>query len=232
MKIACRCYRRQYALTRETQPGQLAQREGEDIRGQGEPNLPAEYVSQKTHEFAMDDRLGRRRIDWAGQPRRIDRKFDQSNQIAEMDPRHPLPAASELRRDAESHRQHHRRQHAAVAAQDEADAQATDANALRLHSARGSFPSGAESRHEDVLATALLGQNRISSVAVKTNRGTVDEDRGFVCEPANERFNTRRDVQAAVEKDAFAPGGPQAAHQGLAGKIDHGIDAAGVLEWI
>src|SRR6185369_5983988 len=147
-------------------------------------------------------RRWRSRIDGAGKPRRRDRMRNQANEIVALNPAHPLPARADRAAKTKLEGQQEPRQHAALSAKHQPDAQPHNARAEPLRTLRGALPGLADPMTEAALAAVELGELFILPEAVPADGGAADEHRRPVLEPRDQAHDLTGDTQPRTEDAA------------------------------
>ncbi len=119
--------------------------------GHSHPHGPMKHACKRALNLQMRRRARRHCIHGAAHGRLVERELDETRQVVDVNPRHPLLACAQHGAETQPHRQRETRQRAAIATQDEAEPQSHHSRADGFGSARGFFPLLTQLRLEDRL---------------------------------------------------------------------------------
>jgi hypothetical protein len=114
----------------------LSQPYADKDRGNPHPHGAVEDFCQQALHLRMRSGRGRYGVYSTFARRGVEREFEQTNEVADMDPRYPLFAAADDGAKSESHRQREWRQGSAAASENKSDTQLQKAAAPNANNER------------------------------------------------------------------------------------------------
>src|SRR5690606_31278303 len=134
-------------LAGEEEPAHPPGEAGEEEGGRGKPGLAPEDAGIDGGEFAVRRRMRGDGVDRASHGGILDALGEETDEIMDMDPRHPLPSPSEPAAESGFEDGAHALQEA-LPTEDQPDARLDDAQAELRRPRRGGLPVAADPREE------------------------------------------------------------------------------------
>nr|WP_246328929.1 hypothetical protein [Brevundimonas lenta] len=209
-----------------------AQRQPQGRRGRGEQGWTMERAAEGAGEIPVRRGLGSHSVHGAPDPRLGDGMQDQAHAIVVRDPGHPLTPGTHGAAEAELERGQKARQHAAPGAEDQADAQGDHADTHGLDRRGGVLPRVAQTVTEAGVGGAGFIEDFVGVQAVPADGRAADQDLGPALQPGDQTAEVAGDFQARAQDAAALGEGPQAVADGLAGEIDHRVNARVVSDLV
>src|SRR5205823_3107272 len=192
-----------------------AQREG----GRGEEGGAVDGAAERFREVAIAGGGGGGDVVGAARGRVVDGPLDRAEGVFAIDPRHPLPPASDGTAGAEAERQQHLLQRAAALVEHDAEPQ-NDQARERLRLASGGLPLFSELREEAAAARRRLVGGLVAEEAVVADGGGADERARLARIRAHRLDQRTRRVEAARDQPLLARWRPTPLAHVLAREID------------
>src|SRR5918994_6751440 len=184
----------------------------------------AKHAAERLRELGV--RNGCRRGDVHGTDDGVVREGvqDGGDLVVDRDPAHVLAPGRDPATEAETKRQQHARQHAALAPEDHAASRPHDADACLRRGSRRRFPLHAHAGDEVAARRAPLVERLVASIAVVPDRRRRDDYRRAVREPGKSAREETCALRARFEDQAFPGVGPPLVADAGTSEVDDGAD--------